>query len=75
MRNRPELQFVWPKDGPEGKSGRRGFWGRLDDIRTGKGPDVFLQKQGSIKPIGVEQWGNWSVISVSSLAYLEILLI
>lgn len=57
-RNR-NLQFVWPKDGERGKNGPGGFWGRLGDILTDKGPDVFLQKKGSKTPIKPDRWGNW----------------
>ncbi|KAG4431704.1 hypothetical protein IFR05_012803 [Cadophora sp. M221] len=52
------LQFVWPKDSPKGR-GRRGFWGRLDNIIKGKGPDVFLQHKGSKQPITRDEWQNW----------------
>ncbi|KAH8679057.1 hypothetical protein BGZ60DRAFT_525785 [Tricladium varicosporioides] len=54
-----ELQFVWPKDGPQGRSGHRGFFGRLNNIVTNRGPDVFLQRKGSKRPIPTEVWGNW----------------
>ncbi|KAK0124795.1 hypothetical protein ONS96_008676 [Cadophora gregata f. sp. sojae] len=58
MARSPNLQFVWPKDGPKGR-GRRGFWGRLNNIRTGKGPDIFLQRKGSTEPIMPDEWQNW----------------
>lgn len=51
------LQFVWPKDTKK----RRGFFGKLSDIVTGKGPDVFVQARGSRAAIPVERWANWSV--------------
>ncbi|KAG9232860.1 hypothetical protein BJ875DRAFT_64920 [Amylocarpus encephaloides] len=54
-----KLQFVWPKDGPKGKSGHRGFFGRLNNVLTNRGPDVFLQRSGSGEPIRPEEWGNW----------------
>ncbi|PSS16531.1 hypothetical protein M430DRAFT_19520 [Amorphotheca resinae ATCC 22711] len=54
-----KLQFVWPKDGPKGRSGHRGFFGRLDNILTGRGPDVFLQRGGSREAIRPDLWGNW----------------
>ncbi|KAH8593484.1 hypothetical protein B0O99DRAFT_714726 [Bisporella sp. PMI_857] len=53
------LQFVWPKEGPKGKGGHRGFWGRLDNILTGKGPDVFIQAKGSRESIPLDWWSNW----------------
>ncbi|KAE8451638.1 hypothetical protein EG329_003095 [Mollisiaceae sp. DMI_Dod_QoI] len=52
------LQFVWPKDGPRGRSRRRGFFGGLNDIVKGKGPDIFIARQGD-PPIAPERWGNW----------------
>ncbi|KAH7417799.1 hypothetical protein BKA64DRAFT_738357 [Cadophora sp. MPI-SDFR-AT-0126] len=58
MARKPNLQFVWPKDGYKGRE-RRGFWGRLNNIRTGKGPDIFLQPKGSNEPIMQDQWQNW----------------
>ncbi|PVH73454.1 hypothetical protein DL98DRAFT_469279 [Cadophora sp. DSE1049] len=58
MQRRRNLQFVWPKDGPKGR-GHRGFWGRLSNIVTGKGPDVFLQHKGSTDPITQDEWSNW----------------
>jgi hypothetical protein len=57
-----KLQFVWPKDGPKGRSGHRGFFGRLDNILTNRGPDVFLQRKGSSTPILPETWGNWYLL-------------
>ncbi|TAQ84832.1 hypothetical protein B7494_g6858 [Chlorociboria aeruginascens] len=56
MRKEKGLQFVWPKDGRKGRD-RRGWFGRLDDIVKGKGPDIFIQRHGS-RPIRPEQWGN-----------------
>jgi hypothetical protein len=52
------LKFVWPKDGVKGK-GHRGFFGRLDNILTGRGPDIFLARGNSITPIKPDFWGNW----------------
>ncbi|KAE9371420.1 hypothetical protein N431DRAFT_545678 [Stipitochalara longipes BDJ] len=52
------LQMVWPKDGPKG-SRRRGFFHGFNDILTGKGPDMFLQRHKSSTPINPERWGNW----------------
>jgi hypothetical protein len=57
-RRHQRLKFVWPKDGPKGKQ-HRGFWGRLDNILTGKGPDIFLDKAGSNTSIKPDLWGNW----------------
>ncbi|KAG9245791.1 hypothetical protein BJ878DRAFT_533657 [Calycina marina] len=54
-----KLQFVWPKDGPKGRSGHRGFWGRMNNIVTNRGPDVFIQRQGSRTGIRPDWWGNW----------------
>ncbi|CAG8961711.1 hypothetical protein HYFRA_00006251 [Hymenoscyphus fraxineus] len=53
------FQFVWPKDGPKGKSGHRGFFGRLNNVITNRGPDVFLQRKGDKTPIKPDEWGNW----------------
>lgn len=53
-----EFQFVWPEDSPKGSS-RRGFFDKLRDIVTGKGPDMFIQKAGSKEPIKAGEWGNW----------------
>ncbi|KAG4413050.1 hypothetical protein IFR04_013814 [Cadophora malorum] len=58
MARNPSLQFVWPKDGPKGR-GHRGFWGRLNNIKSGQGPDIFLQRRGSREPIKPDQWQNW----------------
>ncbi|KAJ8057992.1 hypothetical protein OCU04_013165 [Sclerotinia nivalis] len=51
------LQFIWPKDGPKGRSGHRGFLGRLNNIVTNRGPDIFVGKQGS--RISPDRWQNW----------------
>jgi hypothetical protein len=52
------LQMVWPKDGRKG--GRhRGFFRGFNDILTGKGPDMFVQRYKSSAPITPERWGNW----------------
>ena len=59
MSNQSELKFVWPKDGYKGRSGHRGFWGRLNNILTNKGPDVFIQKKKDRRGINPEWWGNW----------------
>ncbi|KAF7945592.1 uncharacterized protein EAE97_004630 [Botrytis byssoidea] len=50
------LQFIWPKDGPKGR-GHRGFLGRLNNVVTNKGPDIFVGKQGS--RISPDRWQNW----------------
>jgi len=55
------FQFVWPKDGYKGRD-KRGFWGRLNNILTDRGPDVFLQRKGSSTPIKPDWWGNWYVL-------------
>jgi len=55
MPSKGEFQFVWPKD----KVGKRGFLGGFWDIARGKGPDMFIQKEGSSRPIKADQWGNW----------------
>ncbi|CAL3971511.1 unnamed protein product [Diplocarpon coronariae] len=52
------LKFVWPKEGYKGGE-TRGFWGRLNDIITGKGPDIFLQEKRSKIPIKPDEWQNW----------------
>lgn len=54
-----KLQFVWPKDGPKGRNGHRGFFRGLGDILTNRGPDIFLQRQGSCTPITQDWWANW----------------
>lgn len=53
------LQFVWPKDGYKGRSGNRGFFGGLNDIMAGTGPDIFLQRKKSRTAIKPDFWGNW----------------
>jgi hypothetical protein len=58
MPKHTQLKYVWPKDGPKGR-GRRGFFGRLNDILTGRGPDIFLDKESSTRPIKADHWGNW----------------
>ncbi|KAL2066045.1 hypothetical protein VTL71DRAFT_2116 [Oculimacula yallundae] len=62
MKKRCSLQFVWQKDGIKGR-GHRGFWGRLENIVTGKGPDVFVQHKGSKVPIIRDRWQNWDSYS------------
>lgn len=64
------LQFVWPKDGPKGKSGHRGFWGRFNNVVTNRGPDIFLQRKGDKNPIKPDEWGNWYAI-VQEVLYLH----
>ena len=51
-------QYVWPKDGVKGKE-PRGFFGRMNDILTGRGPDMFVDKGGSRTPIKLDEWSNW----------------
>jgi len=53
------FQYVWPKDGPHGKSGHRGFFGRLNNVVTGRGPDIFIQRKHSKTPISPDHWQNW----------------
>lgn len=52
------LKFVWPKEGDRGRK-KRGFFGGLNDILNGKGPDIFIQKAKSQKAIKVDRWANW----------------
>jgi len=59
MPRKHDLKFVWPKDGPKGKSGHRGFWGRLNNVVTNRGPDVFIQRKNDSRGIQPECWGNW----------------
>lgn len=59
-----DLKFVWPKDGYKGRSGPRGFFGRLNDIMTCRGPDIFIQRKKSTTPIKPDFWGNWFVLYV-----------
>jgi hypothetical protein len=61
-----KLQLVWPKDGPKGRSGHRGFFGRMNNVLTNRGPDIFLQKRGSKIPILPEEWGNWYIAPLYS---------
>ena len=58
---RPGLQYVWPRD-PRISGAKTGFFGRLGDIMTGKGPDVFLAKKGDNTKVSQDRWGNWSEI-------------
>ncbi|KAM3086245.1 hypothetical protein ACMFMG_000382 [Clarireedia jacksonii] len=58
MADRRKLQFVWPKDGHRGR-GHRGFFGRLNNVVTNRGPDIFIQRQGSKTAILPDVWGNW----------------
>jgi len=53
-----DRQLVWPKDGPKGR-GHRGFFGRMENVLTGKGPDIFITKKGSRTAIKPDNWGNW----------------
>ncbi|KAH7311064.1 hypothetical protein BKA65DRAFT_484853 [Rhexocercosporidium sp. MPI-PUGE-AT-0058] len=39
-------QFVWPKDSPGGRAGPNGWFGKMSDIVTGKGPDIFVARKG-----------------------------
>ncbi|TVY82014.1 hypothetical protein LSUE1_G005330 [Lachnellula suecica] len=66
-----KLQFVWPKDGPKGRSGHRGFFGRLDNILTNRGPDVFLQRKGSTTAITPDFWSNWDSFHHKDYHYQE----
>ena len=45
-------QFVWPKDK------QRSFGGRLKDVFTGKGPDIFINRRGDPGPSRGEWSGN-----------------
>ena len=45
-------QMVWPRDK------KRNSWGRLRDILTGKGPDIWCTRQGSLAPHR-PIWSNW----------------
>lgn len=51
-------QFVWPREGRKGKEDV-GFFGRLTSIVNNTGPDIFIQKKRSTKPIKVDEWANW----------------
>ena len=53
-----DFKFIWPKDGVKGKE-HRGFFGRLNNIVTGRGPDIFLDRASSKTPIKPDLWGNW----------------
>ncbi|TVY24312.1 hypothetical protein LHYA1_G007927 [Lachnellula hyalina] len=66
-----KLQFVWPKDGPKGRSGHRGFFGRMNNVLTNRGPDIFLQRKGSSTPISPDCWSNWDSYHQRNYHYLE----
>ena len=53
-----KYKFVWPKDGPKGNR-PRGTFGGFKDILTGKGPDIFVQRNPSVTPITADRWANW----------------
>ncbi|KUJ16602.1 uncharacterized protein LY89DRAFT_685523 [Mollisia scopiformis] len=53
------MKVVWPKDGPMGRR-KRGFFRGLNDIRKGKGPDMFVQQgRANTQPISPDRWTNW----------------
>ncbi|KAI9695262.1 MAG: hypothetical protein M1820_008781 [Bogoriella megaspora] len=59
---KPKHEFVWPKDGK-----RRNKRGRLADILTGKGPDVFVSTYGDRREKQFErptrdQWSGWDYL-------------
>ncbi|EPE28312.1 hypothetical protein GLAREA_09432 [Glarea lozoyensis ATCC 20868] len=66
-----KLQFVWPKDGPKGRNDHGGFFGRMGDVLTNRGPDIFIQRKKSKTPIAPEEWGNWDSYHMRSAQYLE----
>ncbi|KAI4211636.1 MAG: hypothetical protein LQ351_005539 [Letrouitia transgressa] len=50
-----KLQIVWPQD--KNQRGPR-TWNRLKDILTGKGPDMWIARQGDIGPTR-PLWSHW----------------
>lgn len=60
MGQKKKLQWVWPKDGRQGRR-PRGFYGGLRDIIQNKGPDMFLQEKGN-GAIPLDHWSNWQAI-------------
>ncbi|KAH8803212.1 hypothetical protein F5884DRAFT_499783 [Xylogone sp. PMI_703] len=56
----PQFRIIWPKDGEKGKN-KRGFLRGLNDILTGRGPDMFLQTPRERKAASIprEVCGNW----------------
>ena len=50
-----KMQVVWPRDK---KQGGAHTWGRFWDVLSGKGPDMWVKRQGSIGPTKPE-WSRW----------------
>lgn len=48
-------QMVWPRDQ---NSSTMGTWSRLKDVFTGKGPDIWCTRRGSLGP-NRPVWSNW----------------
>ena len=48
--------FVWPKDGRNGDR-----WGRMKDIATGRGPDMFVVSSPDVNSrLGMPNRGQWT---------------
>ena len=52
-----KYQFVWPKDRPKGRARSSGWLGRLGDVMTGSGSDIFAARNG--EKVKADRWGNW----------------
>jgi len=59
------LYSIWPREGKNGKK-PRGFFAGLKDCMTNKGPDIYVQKGLSKKPLRVGEWSNWWVYIIPS---------
>src|SRR5436305_12020778 len=62
--------LIWPKDRKyRGRS--RGVFGRLHEVLTGKGPDMFVGRRGERTNIPTGKWSNWETFFNPELAELS----
>ncbi|KAL6718417.1 hypothetical protein ACLMJK_004506 [Lecanora helva] len=58
LREKKKLQWVWPRDEPQ-LDGHWGYWDRLKDVLTNKGPDIWVAEQHSDEPHH-PTWTGWA---------------
>jgi len=56
-RKEKEWKFVWPRD-QNPRHGRWGYWDRIKDLATGKGPDIWIGELHSSGPHH-SVWTGW----------------
>ena len=57
-------RIVWPRDK------NRGTWGRIKDLMTGKGPDMYYSRSDQFAPTKAT-WSNWTEPWYDSLGYRD----